>query len=44
MRDRQIVLATLPLLSGLLSPKARLHLDLEWGVFPLEHLAHVLMP
>lgn len=34
-RDQQIVLFTLPLVSGLLSPEASVHLDLRWGTFAL---------
>ncbi len=30
-RDQQLALVTIPLLSGLLSAGARLHLDLTWG-------------
>ena len=37
-RGQQIVLTTIPLLSGLLSPEAELHLDLGWGMSFLDHL------
>ena len=43
-RDQQIALTTLPLLSGLLSPEASLHLDLTWGVSAIYCLPHILMP
>ena len=42
-RDQQIVLTTLPLLSGLLSREAGLHLDLNWGTFALQTLAWCLL-
>ena len=34
-KDQQIVLSTLPKLSGLLSPDASVHLDLTWGMSTL---------
>ena len=46
-RGQQLILFTVPLLSGLLSPGASLQLDLSWGTPALQHMlvhVHVHMP